>query len=159
MQIHNMKLPRGGGYLSHLNDPFHRGLEDLRVVADLGEELVACHIDLTSAFWLVVLPPRLQGSFQVRIDGNTYAFSGLPFGWQFPPLIEGTLARQAKFSHALVWPLELGLRTPTLQCSQLSGPLRRRGGFFHFEVGGHDGAYKGRVHVIVPFIGRKKQGI
>ena len=24
-----------------------------------------------------------------------------------------------------------------------------------FEVGGHDGAYKGRIHVIVPFIGRK----
>ena len=29
------------------------------------------------------------------------------------------------------------------------------GGFFDFEVGGHDGAYKGRVHVIVPFDGRK----
>ena len=26
---------------------------------------------------------------------------------------------------------------------------------FDFEVGGHDGAYKCRVHVIVPFIGRK----
>ena len=25
---------------------------------------------------------------------------------------------------------------------------------FDFEVGGHDGAYKGRVHVIVPFVGR-----
>ena len=24
-----------------------------------------------------------------------------------------------------------------------------------FEVGGHDGAYKGRIHFIVPFIGRK----
>ena len=30
-----------------------------------------------------------------------------------------------------------------------------RGDFFDFEVGGHDGAYKGRIHVIVPFIGRK----
>ena len=27
--------------------------------------------------------------------------------------------------------------------------------FFDFEVGGHDGAYKGRIHAIVPFIGRK----
>ena len=35
------------------------------------------------------------------------------------------------------------------------GPSHTRGGFFDFEVGGHDGAYKGRVHVIVPFIGRK----
>ena len=32
------------------------------------------------------------------------------------------------------------------------GPSRTRGDFFDFEVGGHDGAYKGRVHVIVPFI-------
>ena len=64
-------------------------------------------------------------------------------------------ARRAKFSHALVWPIELGLRTPTLQCGQLSGPSRTRRGFFRFEVGGHDGAYKGRVHVIVPFVGQK----
>ena len=36
-----------------------------------------------------------------------------------------------------------------------SGLSRTRGGFFDFEVGGHDGAYKGRVHMIVPFVGRK----
>ena len=35
------------------------------------------------------------------------------------------------------------------------GPSRTQGDFFDFEVGGHDGAYKGRIHVIVPFIGRK----
>ena len=35
------------------------------------------------------------------------------------------------------------------------GPSRTRGDFCDFEVGGHDGAYKGRIHVIVPFIGRK----
>ena len=35
------------------------------------------------------------------------------------------------------------------------GPSRTRGDFFDFKVGGHDGAYKGRIHVIVPFIGRK----
>ena len=34
------------------------------------------------------------------------------------------------------------------------GPSRTQGDFFDFEVGGHDGAYKGRIHVIVPFIGR-----
>ena len=69
---------------------------------------------------------------------------------------EGTLARRATFSPALVWPLELGLRTPTLRRGDLSGPSRTRGGFLDFEVGGHDRAYKGRVHVIVPFPGRKK---
>ena len=35
------------------------------------------------------------------------------------------------------------------------GPSRSRIHFFDFEVGGHDGAYKGQIHVIVPFIGRK----
>ena len=35
------------------------------------------------------------------------------------------------------------------------GPSHTRGSFFDFEVGGHDGAYKGWIHVIVPFIGRK----
>ena len=64
-------------------------------------------------------------------------------------------ARQAKCSHALVWPLEVGLRTPTLRCGHLSGPSRTSGGFFDFEVGGHDGAYKGRVHMMVPVVGRK----
>ena len=36
----------------------------------------------------------------------------------------------------------------------LISPLTR-GYFFDFEVGGHDVAYKGRIHVIVPFIRRK----
>ena len=63
--------------------------------------------------------------------------------------------RRAKFSHALMWPFELGLRTPTLRCGHLSGPSRTRRRFFDFELGSHDGAYKGRVHVIVLFVGRK----
>ena len=62
-------------------------------------------------------------------------------------------ARRAKFSHTLVWPLKLGLRTPALRCGHLSGPSHTRGGFFDFDVGGHDGAYKGRVHMIVQFAG------
>ena len=71
---------------------------------------------------------------------------------------ESTLARRAhwaKFSHALLWPLELGLSPPTLRCGHLSGPSCTTWGSFDFEVGGHNGAYKGRVHVIVPFVGRK----
>ena len=54
-----------------------------------------------------------------------------------------------------MWPLKLGLRTPTLRWGHLNGPSRTRGGFCDFEVGGHDGAYKGRVHMIVRFVGRK----
>ena len=51
-------------------------------------------------------------------------------------------ARWAKFSHALVWPLKLELTNLTLQCGHFSGPSRTRGGFFDFEVGGHDRACK-----------------
>ena len=50
---------------------------------------------------------------------------------------------------------QVGLRTPTLRCGHFSGLSHTRGVFFDFEVGGHDGAYKGRVHMIVPFVGRK----
>ena len=35
------------------------------------------------------------------------------------------------------------------------GPQRTKGCFMEFEVGVHDGAYKGRLHSHVPFIGRK----
>ena len=48
-----------------------------------------------------------------------------------------------------------GKSFPTLRCGPLSGPSRTKGEFFDFEMGGHDGAYKGRLHVIVPFVGRK----
>ena len=35
------------------------------------------------------------------------------------------------------------------------GPSRTHGQFFNFEIGAHDGAYKGRLHTAVPYIGRK----
>ena len=35
------------------------------------------------------------------------------------------------------------------------GPSRTHGQFFDFEIGAHDGAYKGRLHTVVPYIGRK----
>ena len=35
------------------------------------------------------------------------------------------------------------------------GPQRTKGCFMEFEVGVHDGAYKGPLHSHVPFIGRK----
>ena len=39
------------------------------------------------------------------------------------------------------------------------GPSHTRGDFFDFEVGDHDGAYRGCVHVIVPFNGRKNDNL
>ena len=74
-----------------------------------------------------------------RGHGTNECFAGT-----LPLVNKSMLARRAKFSHALVWPLELGLRTPTLRCSHLSGPSRTRGALF-------EGVHKGRVHVIVPF--------
>ena len=50
-------------------------------------QLVACHNDLIVAFWSLILPPRLQGSFRVLIEGPIYAFYCLPFGWQHSPII------------------------------------------------------------------------
>ena len=35
------------------------------------------------------------------------------------------------------------------------GPSRTRGHFFDIEIGAHDGAYKGRLHTALPYIGRK----
>ena len=35
------------------------------------------------------------------------------------------------------------------------GPSRTHGQFFDFEIGAHDGAYKGRLHAAVIYIGRK----
>ena len=46
-----------------------------------------------------------------------------------------------KDSHSSVWPLERS--------------VTHKRGFFDSEVGGHDGAYKGMVHLIVPSVGRK----
>ena len=37
------------------------------------------------------------------------------------------------------------------------GPSPPRNDFFDFEVGGYDGAYNGRFHVIVPFIGERME--
>ena len=34
------------------------------------------------------------------------------------------------------------------------GPSQTHGQFFNFEVGAHDGAYKGCLHTVAPFIGR-----
>ena len=55
------------------------------------------------------------------------------------------------------WPLELGLGThnPRFFAWPLELGLGTHNPHFDFEVGGHDGAYKGWIHVIVPFIGRK----
>ena len=90
IQAHSMGLPRlspGSHCPGHLNDPFLRELDSLRLLAEPGAPLLACHIDLTNAFWSLTLPEPYKNSFRVRIDGRSYAFSCLPFGWRFSPVI------------------------------------------------------------------------
>ena len=55
--------------------------DNLRLLADRGLSLLAYHINLTNAFWSLTLPEPYKNSFRVRIDGRSYAFSCLPFGW------------------------------------------------------------------------------
>ena len=74
-------------YMSHFNDPFLRALDALHIGASADDELVACHIDLTNAFWSLILPTLATNSFWVQIDGKTYAFACLPFRWPFSPII------------------------------------------------------------------------
>ena len=90
IQAHSMGLPNlslGTPCLGHLNDPFLRELDSLRLLAETGASLLACHIDLTNAFWSLTLPAPHKNSFRVRIDGKSYAFSCLPFAWRFSPVI------------------------------------------------------------------------
>ena len=90
IQAHSMGLPRlslGSHCLDHLNDPFLRELESISLSAEPGAPLLACHIDLTNAFWPLTLPEPYKNSFRVRIDGKSYAFSCLPFGCRFSPVI------------------------------------------------------------------------
>ena len=90
ISAHHMSM--GLGHLSlppplvaFLNNPFLRALEHLHLAAPPGAPLLACHVDLKNAFWSLRLPPEYQASFKVGIDGTTYGFSCLPFGWQFSP--------------------------------------------------------------------------
>ena len=46
--------------------------------------------------------------------------------------------------------------TADLMIWDARGPSRSHGQFFDFELGAHDGAYKGRIHTAVPYISRKK---
>ena len=68
IQAHSMGLPNlslGTPCLGHLDDPFLREIDNLRLLADPGLSLLACHIDLTNAFWSLILPEPYKNSFRV----------------------------------------------------------------------------------------------
>ena len=71
----------------YLCDPFLRALDDLRLEAPEGAPMLAFHVDLKNAFWSLRLPDAFRQAFRVSIDGQTFAFNCLPFGWQYSPVI------------------------------------------------------------------------
>ena len=90
IQAHNTGLPRlslGSHCLGQVNDPVLRELDSLRLLAEPGGPLLACHIDLTNAFWSLTLPEPYKNSLGVRINGKSYVFSCLPFRWRVSPVI------------------------------------------------------------------------
>ena len=56
--------------------------------------------------------------------------------------------------HLWIGPL-MPSTAPDVMIWDKCGPSRKFGLFKDFEVGRHDGAYKGRLHSHTPFIGRK----
>ena len=85
MGLYSLSL--GTPCLGHLNDPFLCEIDNLRLLAEPGATLLACHIDLTNAFWSLTLPEPYKNSFRVRIDRKSYAFSCLLCGWRFSPFM------------------------------------------------------------------------
>ena len=110
VQVHSLQLPRlalgDADYLRFLSDPFLQSLEHLRVESEPGAPLVACHVDLTNAFWSLRLPDHLRGAFRVCVDGKIYGFNCLPFGWQYSPIVcqtvLGYILASLGFSNVLV---------------------------------------------------------
>ena len=77
--------------MNFLSHSFLVALEDLRLSAGPGEELVAFLVDPTNTFWSLRLHEHLWGIIRVLIDGLSYGFSCLSFGWQFSPITRQTL--------------------------------------------------------------------
>jgi hypothetical protein len=47
----------------------------------------ACHVDLSNAYWSMVLPEGFQESFRFRLEGTNYSLLRLPFGWKASPVL------------------------------------------------------------------------
>ena len=43
--------------------------------------------DVSNCFWSILMPKRWRGIFQVSVSGQSYAWSSLPFGWKYSPVI------------------------------------------------------------------------
>ena len=43
--------------------------------------------DVSNCYWSILMPKRWRDIFQVSISGQNYAWSSLPFGWKYSPVI------------------------------------------------------------------------
>ena len=43
--------------------------------------------DVSNSYWSILMPKRWSDIFQVSISGQNYAWSSLPFGWKYSPVI------------------------------------------------------------------------
>ena len=52
-----------------------------------GEPLLVCHVDISTCFWRLILPPQYRQSFRICVDDTAYAFKVLTFGRAYSPVI------------------------------------------------------------------------
>ena len=91
----------------------------------------------------------------------SYAFggglsAGYPFWCYGGPFLVGDMdSPLSGWGYGKVWICDLvpGTLADVMIWDQ-RGPLRTHRQFFNFEIGAHDGAYKGCLHIVVPYIGR-----
>ena len=43
--------------------------------------------DVSNCYWSILMPKRWRDIFQVLVSGQSYAWSSLPFGWKYSPVI------------------------------------------------------------------------
>ena len=43
--------------------------------------------DVSNCYWSILMPKRSRHIFQVSVSGKSYAWSSLPFGWKYSPVI------------------------------------------------------------------------
>ena len=60
--------------------------------------LYMCKLDLTNAYWSIILPRRWRRTFVVQAGQRRWRFTRLPFGWKYSPaichrLVSGIVAR------------------------------------------------------------------
>ena len=93
--------------------------------------------------------------WELRFEGTCY-MHGICFDRLTPMLYISVCRVTVDMLSNILWICHLALGTSDdVLIWDGYGACCTRGDLFDFEVGGHDGVYKGRMHVIVPFIGRK----